>query len=34
MLSDSKDHPDVELVYRASKIDKNIGIILAELLAF
>ena len=27
VLSDSKDHPDVELVYkRASKIDKNIGI--------
>ena len=27
VLSDSKDHPDVELVYqRASEIDKNIGI--------
>ena len=27
VLSNSKDHPDVELVYkRASKIDKNIGI--------
>ena len=27
VLSESKDHPDVELVYkRASKIDKNIGI--------
>ena len=27
VLSSSKDHPDVELVYkRASKIDKNIGI--------
>ena len=27
VLSDSKDHPDVELVYkRASKKDKNIGI--------
>ena len=27
VLSDSKDHPDVEFVYkRASKIDKNIGI--------
>ena len=26
VLSESKDHPDVELVYkRASKIDKNIG---------
>ena len=27
VLTDSKDHPDVELVYqRASEIDKNIGI--------
>tara|TARA_B100000282_G_scaffold295672_1_gene275472 strand:+ start:1052 stop:1465 length:414 start_codon:yes stop_codon:yes gene_type:complete len=27
VLSESKDHPDVELVYkRASKVDKNIGI--------
>jgi len=27
VLADSKDHPDVELVYqRASEIDKNIGI--------
>ena len=27
VLSDSKDHPDVELVYqRASEIDRNIGI--------
>ena len=27
MLSESKDHPDVELVYkRASEVDKNIGI--------
>ena len=27
VLSESKDHPDVELVYkRASEVDKNIGI--------